>query len=476
MPLSATFTTSSGSSGASLPKVAGSTSRVFRLRALTPTSAAPSVDGALGLGLVVHLDQGGQPELAGQVVEADAARRRAARRRSAGPGRRRRPGPRAAGRARPRSPCAAPGCRPRRAPRRRSSRLPPKRRSSVSTLIAAAPPRSYAAARAAGSGMSARSPLLGLRRLTSAITEEPGCAEAPASGRAPAARRAAGARSSVSGISACRRARSSRTPATMSSSTDMTRPPGPPVEQAESPPSLSRDPSPALTRPRRGPCPARSRHGHVRVAPSRPPHGGRRQQGTSMSYDAPPPPQSPYGGLPTVRARGAEQQQGHLGAGLRHPRPALLRVPARHPRDHPRASGAGGRTTGGGVAKAGEILGYVAIALHGALVDPVRGRHAQRRHERQLTTGQGASQLPGQVAGDRERQRPRAPRPSLTARGSAGTTVAPRPCHATQVQRARSDDARTGSPARAAGCSTRPAPRWPSVRSFTPRRPPQPGQ
>ncbi len=41
------------------------------------------------------------------------------------------------------------------------------------------------------------------------------------------------------------------------------------------------------------------------------------------------------------RARGAEQQQGHLGAGLRHPRPALLRA-ARHPGDHPRASGAGG--------------------------------------------------------------------------------------------------------------------------------------
>ena len=53
---------------------------------------------------------------------------------------------------------------------RRSSRLPPNRRSSVSTLIAAAPPAAYAVASAAGSGMSARSPLLGLRRLTSAIT------------------------------------------------------------------------------------------------------------------------------------------------------------------------------------------------------------------------------------------------------------------------------------------------------------------
>ena len=39
------------------------------MRALTPTSSAPSVDGALGLGLVVHLDEDGQAELAGLVVQ-----------------------------------------------------------------------------------------------------------------------------------------------------------------------------------------------------------------------------------------------------------------------------------------------------------------------------------------------------------------------------------------------------------------------
>ena len=132
---------------------------------------------ALGLGLVVHLDQRGQAELAGVVVERLQQRRSGAPRRSAAPGRRRPRAPRAAGRARPRSPCAAPGCRTAARTARRSSRLPPNRRSSVSTLIAAAPPAAYAAARAAGSGMSASSPLLGLRRFTSAITDEPGGAE-----------------------------------------------------------------------------------------------------------------------------------------------------------------------------------------------------------------------------------------------------------------------------------------------------------
>ena len=49
--------------------MSGSTSRVLRLRALTPTSSAPSVDGTGGLGLVVHLDEHGHPELAGLVVQ-----------------------------------------------------------------------------------------------------------------------------------------------------------------------------------------------------------------------------------------------------------------------------------------------------------------------------------------------------------------------------------------------------------------------
>ena len=88
---------SSGTSGASRPNVSSSTSRVFRLRALTPTSSAPRATRPLGLGLVVDLDQHGQAELAGLVVQPAQRRRRRARPRSAAPGRRRRRGPRAAG-------------------------------------------------------------------------------------------------------------------------------------------------------------------------------------------------------------------------------------------------------------------------------------------------------------------------------------------------------------------------------------------
>ena len=52
--------------------------------------------------------------------------------------------------------------------------MPPKRRPSVSTEMAAAPPASYSTASAAGSEISASAPLLGLDRLTSAITATPG--------------------------------------------------------------------------------------------------------------------------------------------------------------------------------------------------------------------------------------------------------------------------------------------------------------
>ena len=69
MPLSATLTRSSGMSGASRPKVSSWISSVFRLRALTPISCGAEGDRALGLGLVVHLDQHGQAELAGLVVQ-----------------------------------------------------------------------------------------------------------------------------------------------------------------------------------------------------------------------------------------------------------------------------------------------------------------------------------------------------------------------------------------------------------------------
>ena len=44
----------------------------------------------------------------------------------------------------------------------RSAGEPEKRRSSVRTEIAVAPPAAYALAKAAGSGMSASAPLLGL--------------------------------------------------------------------------------------------------------------------------------------------------------------------------------------------------------------------------------------------------------------------------------------------------------------------------
>ena len=104
---------------------------------------------------------------------------------------------------------------------RRSSRLPPNRRSSVSTLIAAAPPAAYCRASAAGSAISARSPLLGLRRFTSAITLEPGAAQV----RHRVARRVdVGQRRAQVGLAGLRPAVArgrSRTPATMSSSTDM---------------------------------------------------------------------------------------------------------------------------------------------------------------------------------------------------------------------------------------------------------------
>ena len=58
--------------------------------------------------------------------------------------------------------------------RTRSSSVPENRRGSVSTEMAAAPPAAYSPASQAGSPISASAPLLGLARLTSAITETPG--------------------------------------------------------------------------------------------------------------------------------------------------------------------------------------------------------------------------------------------------------------------------------------------------------------
>ena len=56
-PLSATSDDVVGQQRRELAERRRSTSRVFRLRALTPTRPGPELDGALGLGLVVHLDQ-----------------------------------------------------------------------------------------------------------------------------------------------------------------------------------------------------------------------------------------------------------------------------------------------------------------------------------------------------------------------------------------------------------------------------------
>ncbi len=148
------------------------------------------VDGAGGLGLVVHLDEHRHARARGPGRAAGAAGRRRGRRRSAGPGRRRPPGPRAPGTASTTKSLRSSGTSTAARTARRSSRLPPNRRSSVSTLIAAAPPAAYCRASAAGSAISARSPLLGLRRFTSAITLEPGPAAA-ASGRAAGRRRRA---------------------------------------------------------------------------------------------------------------------------------------------------------------------------------------------------------------------------------------------------------------------------------------------
>ena len=64
--------------------------------------------------------------------------------------------------------------RPRARTASRSASDPPKRRCSVSTVIIAAPPASYSVASAAGSAIVASWPVLGLDRLTSAITATPG--------------------------------------------------------------------------------------------------------------------------------------------------------------------------------------------------------------------------------------------------------------------------------------------------------------
>ena len=178
MPDSATLTTSSGSSLASRANVSGSTSSVLRLRALTPTSSAPTARarptsssswtsvrtvrpssracscrsfservverghdqqhqvGPGGAGLE-QLVAGDDEVLAQQRASAPRRARRGGRR----------------------------GCR-----RSAAARSAPRSRRRR--------PAAYAAASAAGSGMSASAPLLGDRRLTSAITDSPGARKA----------------------------------------------------------------------------------------------------------------------------------------------------------------------------------------------------------------------------------------------------------------------------------------------------------
>ena len=132
----------------------------------------------------------------------------------------------------------------------RSSRLPPKRRCSVSTLITLAPPGCVVARPARpGRRSSASAPLLGLERLTSAMTLTPSrCSAATASGRR--SRRSARAFSSSSETCAWRTARSSRTPARMSSRTLGT-PQGYPRTVVLRP--AARSPPPTDCRPRAGP-------------------------------------------------------------------------------------------------------------------------------------------------------------------------------------------------------------------------------
>src|SRR3954471_18413782 len=104
--------------------------------------------------------------------------------------------------------------------RTRSSSDPEKRRPSVSTEMAAAPPAAYSPASQAGSPISASAPLLGLERLTSAITETPGPFSTGSGSRA-GSMCCTRSLSRCSGICSWRTARSSRTPARMSSRADI---------------------------------------------------------------------------------------------------------------------------------------------------------------------------------------------------------------------------------------------------------------
>ena len=206
MPLSATFTTSAWIWGARRPKTPGSTSRVLRLRLLTPISSASSAwarSASASSWTSTRTVRPNSPASSCRRRRVSSSRAATISRARSAPAARastswsvstmkslRRSGVSTAART-----------------ARRSARLPPKRRSSVRTEIAAAPPSAYAVASADGSGMSARSPLLGLRRLTSAMTLEPRARKCGIGSRGAGAS-ARCASSSGSGRAASRRARS----------------------------------------------------------------------------------------------------------------------------------------------------------------------------------------------------------------------------------------------------------------------------
>ena len=197
-----------------------------------------------------------------------------------------------------------------------------------------------------------------------------------------------------------------------------------------------------------------------------------------MSYDAPPPPpprlrpQSPYGAVPQ-----GTNSKADLGAGPRHPRHPVLRARRRHRRADPAAAPRRARSPrpasgGAGMAKAGVILGVIAIVLMvlgGVCCSRPAWSTSTARSAPADPGRQGASQPPTrQVARDREdrdsHQRDLPPQHRARhGRGSGRSVTAPAPGASRRATARRPP----GSPARAAGCSRRRRRRRALVRSLT---------
>ena len=217
-PDSATRTTSSGIAGARRAKVVRSTSSVLRSREFTPTTRAPASSARVTSSSVWTSTSAVMPsECTRSTSDVSTVCSSAATMRSTMS-----------------APCArashtwygvttkslrSTGTSTRARTASRSARLPLNRRCSVSTEIAAAPPFSYSPASSAGSEMDASAPLLGLDRFTSAMTATASSALRRLTHSSAPGTRAARSLSSSSEVVAWRAARSSRTPATMSSST-----------------------------------------------------------------------------------------------------------------------------------------------------------------------------------------------------------------------------------------------------------------